>query len=58
MPRVNAKILTTGIHIVFRGLKSESDTGIGQKGAFFKGLETSLGVGYHAIYNDAVFFPK
>jgi len=45
-----AKILTTGIHLVFRGLKFEPDpseigfalhgagTGIEQKGAFFKGL--------------------
>jgi len=32
------KILTTGIHRVFRGLKSESDTEIGQKGTFYKGL--------------------
>ncbi len=27
-----AKILTTGIHVVFRGLKFEPDTDIGQKG--------------------------
>jgi hypothetical protein len=33
-----AKILTTGIHGVFRGLKFEPDAGIGQKGAFRKGL--------------------
>jgi hypothetical protein len=33
-----AKILTTGIHRVFRGLKFEPDTEIGQKRAFFKGL--------------------
>ena len=33
------KILTTGIHLVFRGLKFESDAEIGQKGAFFKGLQ-------------------
>jgi hypothetical protein len=32
------KILTTGIHLVFRGLKFESDTEIGKKGAIFKGL--------------------
>jgi hypothetical protein len=37
MPR-KAKILTTDIHLVFRGLKFESDTGIGQKGVLFKGL--------------------
>jgi hypothetical protein len=33
-----AKILNAGIHRVFRGLKFESDTEIGQKGAFCKGL--------------------
>jgi len=33
-----AKILTTGIHRVFRGLKFELDAEIGQKEAFFKGL--------------------
>ncbi len=32
------KILTTGIHVIFRGLKFESDTEIGQKGTFFKAL--------------------
>ena len=32
------KILTIGIHVVFRGLKFESDTEIGQKGTFFKAL--------------------
>jgi hypothetical protein len=35
-----AKILTTGIHVVFRGLKFESDAEIEQKGAFCKGLRT------------------
>ena len=30
--------LTTGIHLVFRGLKFKSDAEIGQKGTFFKGL--------------------
>ncbi|MCK4467988.1 MAG: hypothetical protein KAU60_06510, partial [Desulfobacterales bacterium] len=34
-----AKILTGGIHRVFRGLKFEPDAVIGQKGAFCKGLE-------------------
>ncbi len=29
-----AKILTTGIHGVFRGLKYEPDADIGQKGTF------------------------
>jgi len=33
-----AIILTTGIHLVFRGLKFEPDAVIGQKGALFKGL--------------------
>ena len=28
--------------LVFRGLKSESDTEIGQKGAFFKGLKERI----------------
>jgi hypothetical protein len=36
MPRVNAKILTTGIHGVFCGLKFEPDAGIGQKGDVFQ----------------------
>ena len=39
-----AKILTTGIHLVFRGLKFEPDTEIGQKGAFCKGLEAMDGL--------------
>ena len=33
-----ARILTSGIPVVFRGLEFESDAEIGQKGAFFKGL--------------------
>jgi hypothetical protein len=33
-----AKILTTGIYLIFRGLKFEPDVEIGQKGAFFKGF--------------------
>ena len=32
--RGKAKILTTGIYVIFRGLKFESDAEIGQKGAF------------------------
>ena len=36
-----AKILTTGIYVIFRGLKFEPDEEIGQKGAFFKGLKAS-----------------
>jgi len=35
----NAKILTRGIHWVFRGLKFERDAEIGQKGAFCKGFK-------------------
>ena len=35
------KILTTGIHWVFRGLKFEPDVEIGQKGGFCKGLTYS-----------------
>jgi len=33
-----AKILTAGIYRIFRGLKFEPDTEIGQKGTFLKGL--------------------
>ena len=29
-----AKILTTGVYVIFRGLKFESDAEIGQKGVF------------------------
>ena len=35
-------ILTTGISGVFRGLKFDSDAGIGQKGAFSKGLSEKV----------------
>jgi hypothetical protein len=35
------KILTTGIQLVFRGLKFETNAEIGQKGMFFKGLAKS-----------------
>ena len=34
------KILTTGIYLIFRGLKFESDAEIGRNGSFFKGLVT------------------
>jgi glutamine amidotransferase/cyclase len=37
-----ANILTADIHCVFRGLKFEHDAEIGQKGAFFKGLQEPL----------------
>jgi len=33
-----AKILTTGIYWIFRGLKFEPDAEIGQKGTLCKGL--------------------
>jgi hypothetical protein len=36
---MKAKILTTGILVVFRGLQFEPDAEIGQKGRFFKGLK-------------------
>jgi hypothetical protein len=36
--RGKARILTTGIPVVFRGLEFEPDAEIGQKRAFFKGL--------------------
>ena len=35
-----AKTLTTGIYLIFRGLKFEPDAEIGQKGAFCKGLDS------------------
>jgi predicted dehydrogenase len=37
-----AKILTTGIHGVFRGLKFGPDAEIGQKGRFCKGLKSTV----------------
>ena len=46
------KILTTGIHLVFRGLKFKSDTEIGQKGMFFKALnrdDFDHGLGLHPV---------
>ena len=48
-----AIILTTGIHWVFWGLKFESDTEIGQKGTFCKGLMLA----YH-VYKATQNFPK
>jgi hypothetical protein len=36
------KIFTTGIHLVFRGIKFESDAEMGQKGAFFKVLKGGM----------------
>ena len=44
------KILTTGIHREFRGLKFEPDAGIGQKGAFCKGL--NIGCQSHTFFNQ------
>ena len=48
-----AKILTTDIHLVFRGLKSESDAEIGQNGTFFKGISVDIHICIvtHAIPN-------
>jgi hypothetical protein len=37
-----ARILTTGIHLVFRGLKFEPDAEIERKGVFCKGLMLSI----------------
>ena len=37
-----AKILTTGIYCIFRGLKFEPDAEIGQKGTLCKGLSLRL----------------
>ena len=39
--------LTTGIHLVFRGLKFEPDAEIGQKEAFCKGLDNQGFGNYH-----------
>jgi len=38
-----AKILTTGIYWIFRGLKFETDAEIGQKGTLCRGLRLSRG---------------
>jgi hypothetical protein len=43
-----ARILTTGIPVVFRGLEFEPDAEIGQKGVFFKGLT----LGGNGIYGQ------
>jgi hypothetical protein len=37
-----AKILTTGIHGVFRGFEFEPEAEIGRKRVFFKGLKTFI----------------
>ncbi len=37
-----AKILTTGIYVIFRRLKFELNAEIGRKGVFFKGLNMIL----------------
>ena len=44
-----AKILTIGIHWVFRGLKFDPDAVIGRKGALCKGLKME-------VDNDEAFF--
>jgi hypothetical protein len=51
-----AKILTTDIHCVFRGLKFETDAEIGQKGAFCKGLRDMRCHGAFSLYWDSNAF--
>jgi hypothetical protein len=48
-----AKILTTDIHYVFRGLQFETDAEIGQKGAFCKGLRDMRRRGAFCLYWDS-----
>ena len=48
-----AKILTTGIHRVFRGLKFEPDTEIEKKRVFCKGLKLSVKFRTRRIGYDA-----
>jgi glutaredoxin len=50
------KILTTGIPLVFRGLRFESDAEIGQKGAFFKGLTFTQRKGEVNMENDVKLY--
>jgi hypothetical protein len=50
-----ATILTTGIHLVFRGLQFETDAEIGQKGAFCKGLK--MVVASNLMVSQKVFQP-
>jgi len=50
------KILTTDIQVVFRGLKSDSDTEIRQKGKFYKNLVIPCGGGaYFRIIPSPLF---
>jgi len=54
--RGKAKILTTDIHYVFRGLQFETDAEIGQKGAFCKGLGDMRRHGPFSPYWDSNAF--
>ena len=49
-----AKISTTGIYLIFRGLKFEPDTEIGQKVPFYKGLNWTITEGeiFDGIHRD------
>ena len=47
------KILTTGIHWVFRGLKFEPDADIGQKGAFWNWLIWEHSASFSTVSNPA-----
>jgi len=50
------KILTTDIQVVFRGLKSDSDTEIRQKGKFYKNLVIPCGGGAYFRIIPSPFF--
>jgi hypothetical protein len=54
------KISTTGIHLVFRGLKFESDAEVGKKGIFFKALliVTERAVARPRPLNKVQFWPR
>jgi len=55
---MKTKILTTGIQVVFRGLKFKSEAEIGQKGIF---LELSPGPGrmvHEAAQQNPIFLKK
>ena len=47
--RGKAKILTTGIYLIFRGLKFEPDAETGQKGAFLKLAQWRRGIFFSII---------
>ena len=55
MPRVNTKILTTVILVVFRGLKFESDADIGGKDSFRSG---TIYTGHYSFFKSKLkIFP-